>query len=831
LLSTCHLRLLKEINKIIKMMPKLLILLIITGAACSGYQDTQNLLWNKNAFWIGDGSKAPEHDSLFYLDDPAPVFRKEFETEKEIISALLKITSAGYYTATINGSRVGEDMFEPAWTDFSKRIYFSEYDITSLLQSGNNCLGVTLGNGFYNPLPLRMWGRRNLRNDIPVGRPVFIAQLIIEYEDGTSEEIVTDETWKFSHGPVLKNNVFLGEVYDARREIPGWNKPGFDDRSWDNAVIDDGPGGELQKTFFPPMQITQKVRPVQIYSCPSDPDNYIVDMGINFTGTYRIRISGNTGDSITLRLGERIYEDGTLNPMTAVCGQIKAPGMGGPGAPDIAWQEDTYIVGDSPNTWYSPEFTYHVFRYIEISGLELMPQLTDIEGLFIHNNVPNNNNFSTSSDLVNSIQVVTERTFLANLINVQADCPAREKFGYGGDLNATSEAYIYNFDMQSFYRKTVYDWVDAMNDSVFVDTAPYVGIRYCGISWESAFLLTQYYLYLYYNDTGIVEELYDFNNEWMNKVARIHPEKIVDKGLSDHESLQPVPVQLIGTTHYLKSAEIMQKFATLMGDNENEEKYGRLASELKELVKAEFWDKPVEGPVNRQTLFATLLYYDIVPENEIDAARDSLLSAVINGPSGHFNTGIFGTKYILDALSAAGSANLVYEIVNSRTFPGWGHMIDMGATTLWETWKESDNVYSNCHPMFGSVTEWFYKWLGGISPDSQNPGFKKFYLAPATPRGLEHVNSSYQSPFGTIVSNWKMEGPGWYRYEMEIPPGSKAQVRLQVDSSQKINIEKISDNRIDEVLAIGLQSGNFELDEGQYIITVKDSPSDQALYE
>jgi alpha-L-rhamnosidase len=806
-------------------MKRLSVFLLVIAAACSGHQDNQGLSGYTDALWIGDGSEAPEHDSLFYLDDPSPVFRKEFQTEKEISSAVLNITAAGYYTATINGSRVGEDMFEPAWTDFSKRIYFSEYDITSLLQSGNNCLGVTLGNGFYNPLPLRMWGRRNLRNDLKVGRPVFIAQLIVEYEDGTTEEIVTDETWKFSHGPVLKNNVFLGEVYDARREIPGWNKPGFDDRHWENAVLSQEPGGELQKTFFPPMQVTQKIRPVKIYTCPSDPANYIVDMGINFTGTYRIRISGNTGDSITLRLGERIYEDGTLNPMTAVCGQIKAPGVGGPGAPDIAWQEDTYIVGDNTNTWYSPEYTYHVFRYMEISGLEEMPQVSDIEGLFIHNNVTDDNHFSSSADLINSIQEMTERTFLANLISVQADCPAREKFGYGGDLNATSEAYIYNYDMQSFYRKTVYDWIDAMNDSVFVDTAPYVGIRYCGISWESAFILTQYYLYLYYNDTGIIEELYDLNNEWMDKVARIHPDKIVDQGLSDHGSLEPVPVQLIGTTHYLKSARIMQIFASVMGDKENEEKYSRLAGELKDMVKARFWDKPVDGPVNRQTLFATLLYYDIVPEIEIPAARDSLLTAVRNGPSGHFNTGIFGTKYILDVLSRHGLTSEVYDIVNSRTYPGWGHMIDNGATTIWETWQESENTYSNNHPMFGSVTEWFYKWLGGISPDLQNPGFKKFYLAPATPRGLEHVNSSYQSPFGTIVSNWEKEGPGWYRYEMEIPPGSRAHVRLQVDSSQKINIEKIYDNRTDEELVRGLQSGIFELDEGQYIITVKDSLS------
>ena len=800
-----------------------LVLILFLVYACTGLRDQadmEGLSDRDDAFWIGDGLEQPENDSLYYIDNPAPVFRKEFKAENEIRSATLYITAAGYYTATLNGDRIGENMFEPAWTDYSKRIYYSEHDVTSLLQNGNNCLGVTLGNGFYNPLPLRMWGHLNLRNNLPVGRPVFIAKLALEYKDGKTSEIITDDSWNYSYGPVMRNDLFLGEIYDARREITGWDKPGFDDSSWSNAIISEGPGGELQKAFFPPMQITQRITPVQIYPCPSDKANFIADMGVNFTGTYRIRLSGNTGDTITFRFGERIYDDGTLNPMTAVAGQIKREGVGGPGAPAIAWQTDSYIIGNNRDVWYSPQYTYHTYRYMEISGLEKMPLISDIEGLFIHNNVAGNNNFSTSSDLINSIQEMTERTFLANLISVQSDCPAREKFGYGGDLNAVSEAFIYNFDMQSFYRKTVYDWLDAMNDSIFVDTAPYVGIRYCGISWESAFLITQYYLYLYYNDTEIIKELYDINNKWMDKVARIHPEKIVNSGLSDHESLMPVPVQLTGTSHYLKCARIMQVFASIMDDKENEMKYRRLAEELKGLIRAEFWDKAVEGPINRQTLFASLLYYDIVPDDEIDAAGDSLLKAVNNAPSGHFITGIFGTKYILEALSHHNSAKLVYDIVNSTSYPGWGHMIDRGATTIWETWKESDNTYSNCHPMFGSVSEWFYKWLGGIRPDPDNPGFEKFILSPSTPDGLSYVNSSYHSPFGEIISNWEKEGPGNCRYEMKVPRGSTANVILQVNKTQQVNIEKKYDNRFEPGLINGLQSGNFELDEGEYIVFI-----------
>ncbi|WP_340112578.1 family 78 glycoside hydrolase catalytic domain [Maribellus mangrovi] len=770
------------------------------------------------ADWITDTRELPKKDSLFYLDRPTPLFRKEFVLGDEIKSATLFITAAGYYKATINGQKIGKSVLDPAWTDYSKRIYYSEYDVTSSLIKGTNCLGVSLGNGFYNPLPLRKWGRRNLRNDLnKVGKPAFIAKLVISYENGKTQEIVSDNTWKFALGPLLQNDVYIGIVYDARKKISAWNWPGYDETSWNFAQKTESPGGKIQKAFFPPVQIVKELTPVEIYSPVTE--TFIVDMGVNFTGTYKIKLSGKVGDTIKFRFGERVYEDGTLNPMTTVAGQIKRKGVGGPGAPDIAWQTDSYIVGDTTNTWFSPEFTYHTYRYMEIKGLSKKPKISEIKGLFMHSNVSNENSFFCSSDLLNSIQEATERTFLANLVSVQSDCPAREKFGYGGDLNATSESFIYNFDMQAFYRKTIYDWIDAMNDSIFVDTAPYTGIEYCGISWESAFLITQYYLYLYYADTDIIKELYELDNKWMDKVARIHPDGMVDKGLSDHESLEPVPEQLTGTAHYLQCARIMQVFAGIMGDKEMEEKYERLAEKLKRLIRAEFWDKPVVGEINGQTLYSTLLYHGIIPETDLSAAADSLLLAINNGPSGHFNTGIFGTKYVLEVLSQYDSPEKVFEIANSTEFPGWGFMIDKGATTLWETWKESENTYSNCHPMFGSVTEWYYRWLGGIRPQAQNPGFKVFTLAPATPEGLEFVNCVYHSPFGEIVSNWQKIGENSYLYEMKIPAGSKAEVKLNIANSQSISIQKEGVN-FDHEKIEGLETGRFNLNEGSYIITV-----------
>lgn len=796
------------------------VIIIFALLACSrtqGKTNDEGFGAKEKAHWITDGQELPANDSLFYLNSPSPLFRKEFKADNTIESVKLYITAAGYYNASINENRIGKNVLDPAWTDFSKRIYYTEYDVSSLVQEGDNCLGVSLGNGFYNPLPLRKWGRRNLRNDLTVGKPTFLAKLLINYKNGKSEEIVSDSTWKYAYGPIIKNDVYLGVAYDARKEITGWNNSDFNDNSWSSAKIGENPGGQLQKAFFPSVQVNKEITPVEIYS--PKPGIHMVDMGVNFTGTYKIKLSGNSGDTISFRFGERVYEDGSLNPMTAVIGQIKRKGVGGPGAPDIAWQTDSYIIGDNNNAWFSPEFTYHTYRYMEIGGLDKKPNLSDIKGLFIHTNLTNKNSFSSSSELLNSIQQATERTFLANLVSVQSDCAAREKFGYGGDINATVESFIYNFDMQDFYRKTTFDWVDAMNDSVFVDTAPYVGIKYCGISWESAFLITQYYMYLYYNDVDFIKEMYELNKIWMEKAARIHPDGLVDKGLSDHESLEPVPVQLTGTCHYLQCALIMKTFASVMGDKQNETKYEKLADRLKRLVKEEFWDKSVKGEINRQTLFSTLLYHDIIPIEEIATAKDSLQKAVQNGPSGHFNTGIFGTKYALETLSQYASPSEVYNIVNSTSYPGWGFMMDRGATTIWETWKESDNTFSNCHPMFGTVTEWYYRWLGGIRPDPKNPGFEKFILSPSTPQGLEFVNCMYHSPYGEIVSNWKQKSKGTYQYEMKIPTGSEASVSISLNKSQKISIAK-KDKSFEPDLIEDLESGIFILGEGEYTITV-----------
>ncbi|MCE1199793.1 MAG: glycoside hydrolase family 78 protein [Marinilabiliales bacterium] len=764
------------------------------------------------AKWIAGQKPVSLPDSLLYLDHPAPLFKKDFVLQEGVREARLTIAAAGYFRVRVNGMAMEDNLLEPAWTNFSKRIYSSTFDVTHLLRKGNNRIAVELGNGFYNLLPLRMWGSRNLREPLPTGEPRFIAALEMITGKGEENRMLTDESWLTAPGPLLRNSVYLGVSYDASLNPEGWDQPEAASGQWEPAKLVESPGGILQPGDFPAIGITEKIRPVSI-TCKEK--RCIVDFGQNVTGTLGIRLHGKPGGKVVFRYGERLFQDGTLNPMTTVAGQIKKKGRGGPGSPDIAWQEDQFRFGRDERAYFQPNFTFHTFRYLEITGLDYTPAADEMEALVFHSKVENGNYFRCSEQLINEIQTVCRRTFLNNLQSVQSDCPAREKFGYGGDLNATADAFCYNFDMHGFYKKTIYDWVDAMQDSIFIDTAPFVGIKYCGISWESAFLITQDKLLQYYGDTGLVKKLYPKDLEWMQKVKKLHPEGLVHKGLSDHESMVKVPVELIGSCHYLECAEVMQRFATICGDKRHALQFSELANRLRGLVREKFWDQPVPDPINRQTLFATLLVHGIVPKHGIPAAIDSLRSALNHEPAGHFTTGIFGTKYILEALSRAGLADEVYRIVKDSRYPGWGHMVDRGATTLWETWKESEDTYSNCHPMFGSVSEWFFRWLAGIRPMEAGDGFRKFWVDPCFPEKLQGVQAQVEASGGKIVVKWERGKDGHLLLDLTVPSGSIAVVPAMVPGGATWKVTMASDGkRLDHPMkqrAWELPAGTYRL--------------------
>ncbi len=760
--------------------------------------------WSKSAYWemgllspndwkgewISDGKAAPNQDEEFYQDDPSPLFRKEFDLKGKIKKARLYISGLGYYEARLNGQRVGDLYLDPGWTNYEKRIFYSSFDVTKMLNAGKNCIGVILGNGWYNPLPLRMWGRRNLREDLPTGRPRFIAQLNIELTDGSQQTVFSNTDWGVHDGPILRNNVYLGEVFDARQKIEGWDRPGLDKQEWTAAVAAHSSGGLLQAQLQPPIRITKELKPVEITE--PLPGIFIFDFGQNFAGTVRLRTGAPSGTRITLRYGELLYEDGQLNPMTSVAGQIKGKrrngqNIGGPGSPVIAVQEDVYITGRKGKNIYIPRFTFRGFRFVEISGLPRKPKFNTLTGLRLNSDVPSAGRFECSNELVNDIQEMTRRTFLSNIFSVQSDCPHREKFGYGGDLATTSDAFMLNFDMATFYPKAVRDWSDAaLPDGMLTDTAPFVGIQYCGIPWAMAHPHLLLQLYQYYGNRRLIEQEYKTAKTWMELVMEKNPDRIISEGLSDHEGLEPAPSPEMVTPLFYQSAGMLANLASLLGKTEDMERYSKLAEEIKKTYLENFHTAGTgKFKPYTQASQAFALYLDLVPEDDKKTALEYLIDKVIREHQGHLSTGIFGTKFLLNVLSRYGRSDVAWEIVSTKTFPGWGYMLEKGATTLWEHWEFSDNTFSHNHPMFGSVSEWFFKWLGGIQSQPDAVGFNKILIRPQPVEGIDWVESEYQSVRGSIHSGWKLEN-GFFRLKIHIPPNTRGVVYLPTDDPEEV---------------------------------------------
>lgn len=749
----------------------------------------------KGAQWIDDGKDNPTKDEDFYKPDPAPLMRREFTLKKPVAKARLHVAGLGLCYPSINGERLVDNVFDPQWTNFDKRILYRTHDVTSQLMQGANCLGLALGNGWYNPLPMKMWGRRNLREALPVGRPRAIACLIVDYTDGTQEVVKTGPEWLTTEGPTLRNNIYLGEVRDARKALPGWNKPGYDVNDWQKVRLADYPLETLIPLVAPPVRLGEAFPAVAI----TEPQSgvYIVDFGRNFTGLPEIDFNLPAGTKVNLRFGELLYSDGTLNTMSSVCGQIKpkeledgtiVENVGGPGAPKIAWQADTYITRGGGET-YRPDFTFHSFQYMEITGLTEAPELDDFRAYTMRSDLQTKGQFTSSNELLNRIQEVCRNTFLANVVTVQSDCPHRERFAYGGDIVATSEAYLLNFDMEGFYRKTVRDWADAvLPDGRFTDTAPFVGVDYCGVGWAKTHPLLLEQLHRHYGAEDFIEAQLTAALGWLDAEAARREDGLVVTGLGDHEALSESEwgAKLTTPLFVFASRQVAQ-LAKLVGRDEDAARAQSYADESQAAWAAEFLDaetgKVDNGSQSKQAF--ALEFADTPPEMERKLFEQ--LVEALNAPedSPRLSTGIYGTRILMNELSKRGRSDLAFQLATRESYPSWGYMLKNGATTLWETWEGGNDRMSFNHPMFGSISAWFFKWLGGIQPAKDAIGFDRIVIRPQVVGDLKWVKSSHKSIRGTIISNWSRDAKST-TYEITIPPNTTATIELAAPSGSRV---------------------------------------------
>jgi len=779
------------------------------------------------AKWINDGEKTPIRDEDFYKENPVPLFRKTFTVGKPVKRARLYISGLGYYEPYFNGKRIGDAVLDPGWTTYSKRVLYSTYDVTEVLQQGQNTLGVMLGNGWYSPLPMRLFGRINLRKVLTVGRPRLIAQLFIEYEDGTSQTAATDESWKVGEGPILRNNIYLGEIYDARRETGNWASADFNDAKWADAKPAPEQVGTLRAQAQPPIRITRMVRPVKITE-PNE-ETYVFDMGQNFAGWVRLKVKGPAGTSVKLRYGELLHKDGTLNIWTTICCHIGQPWCNaGPGAPKVAEQSDTYILKGEGDEVYTPRFTWHAFRYVEVTGFPGKPTLDSIEGIRLNADMEQAGIFACSNEMFNKIQENFLWTILSNVFSIQSDCPGRERFGYGGDIVSSSEAAMLNFDMSNFYGKAVRDLEDACRrNGGFTETSPYVEIDDQGlggnsgpIAWGTAHPMLVRQLYQYYGDKRILEEQYENVKRYVNFIESRAKDHIIDTCISDHAGIAPKPVALTSTAFYYYNAKLCAQIAGALGLMRDAAHYDTLAHVIMQAFNKKFLNNP-DGvyDTGTQACQAFALYFDLAPAEQRDKVAQELVRDIMEKHQGHLTTGIFGTKYMLDALTEVGKADVAYTIVNQRTFPGYGYMIENGATTIWESW---DAGGSHNHPMFGSVSEWFYKAIGGINPAPDAVGFDKIIIRPQVVGDLTWAKASYKSVRGEITTNWKRDG-GILNLEVTIPVNCRAAVYVPTSDVKSITE---SGQAIDNAIGVKLlrTEGNWavlDVGSGQYSFRAK----------
>ena len=654
--------------------------------------------------WIGDG-RPDRNGADWYEEDPAPEFRAEFDLPPGVTEATIHFVCAGFGWFAVDGKGpcMCQDGLDTMWTPYDKTVYSTTCNLKAV--SSRNTVRVRLGNGFYNMPPLLFWGRRYFRGVLAHGRPCF--KMSIEGVEKPLE-------WKWRKTNVIRNSVYLGTEIDATRP---------EDADWQPAAEVAGPKGRIVEwSRENPRMITSDIRHGKARWLKQG-ETQVVDFGANTSGVPAFRFRNEArGTRIEIVYGERLNADGSVNVLTQTAGQIKR-GNGGPGAPRVACQRDGYICSGAGDELFAPPFTWHVFRYAEIRGAKNLldegcAALAVRSMLSLEDKASPAKAFRTDDADIAAIHEMCRRTFQANLVGgVQSDCPGRERLGYGGDIVATYEAYMLNWDMRAIYLKILQDFADeAADDGWITETAPYVGIAVNGeggrsgpVSWTLAVPELMDGLLRHYGETKALD-FYPVCARYIRQLAANHPDGIIPTCIGDHEALERAPDGVTATAHWHRFVSLTAGFARRLGRTDDAAALDALA----EKIKAAFAEKYVKGGIvanGTQSAQAIGLYLGLVPSDQIPAAERRLVEAIEEKGCGP-TTGIFSTRYMLMYLSEHGHLDLARKIVLHKGFPGWMHMIERGATTLWETWKESDNVYSNCHPMFGSVDEWILKYGG-----------------------------------------------------------------------------------------------------------------------
>ena len=774
------------------------------------------------AQWIGGSLVGGKWTTI-----PVPYLRKPFTVPGHVQSARLYITALGVYECSINGKTIGDDIFAPGWTDYSKQIQYNVYDVTDVLQNGENVITGILGDGWAVGA-VGMSGRQAY-----VDRPRFFVQLEITLANGTQQTVVTDSTWKHQHGALLESDMQAGESYDARLEKSGWDRTGFDDDDWLPVEVYEDMGANLVATNGPTVKRFEELTPI------SDPENkgnfiatrYIFDVGQNMVGWVRLKGTAPAGTTVILRFSEVLNPDGS----------IYTTNLRGARATD-----HYTFKGDGEEVW-EPKFTFHGFRYIELSGYPGDVSRDTITGIVVHSDMARTGDFSSSDALLNQLQHNIVWGQKGNFVDVPTDCPQRdERLGWTGDIQVFAQTAAYNMDVAGFMTKWANDVADSQNDKGMIPAVVPIAIPLPdgGPAWSDAVIICPWTMYLAYGDTRILADNYEVMTRFVDyliasspNLIRCAPEFEGWPGFGDWLSINaPTPRDLIGTAFLAYDAYLMVQIAEVLGKPDDAETYRKLFTDAKQAFQNRYLkgstisasqdtaserrrmmdgaDSVSQGNLKvvdydvadsevfntnlfnpTQTSYVLALHFELLPEALQQTAVDELV-ADIGRRDGHLSTGFVGSPYLPHVLSKYGRLDDAYQLLYQKSWPSWLYSVTQGATTIWERWDgwTEDNGFQDPamnsfnHYAYGAIGAWLYNTVAGIEIDPQQAGYKHVIIRPRPGGGLTNASGIHHTLYGEVRSEWTLDA-GQLTLTVTIPPNTSATVYLPVNDGQAITLD------------------------------------------
>ena len=763
----------------------------------SGWASAKETVWYGEQPW---GSV----DTAKAVLPPPPYLRRAFSIDKPVKRAVVYASALGLYELHINGKRIGDDYFTPGWTDYNKRVYHQSYDVTDIVKQGGNAVGAILADGWY--AGYIGFGKKREHYG---SKPRLFVQLEIEYADGSTQTVVTDGSWKATYGPHLEADFLMGETYDARREMAGWTQSGFNDSNWHAVTVTDKVQGQLQS--YPGVTVKKilEIKPGKL----TEPQKgvYVFDMGQNFAGWVRLKVEAEAGTKIVLRFAEMLNPDGTIyttNLREARC-------------------TDIYIAAGKGEEIWEPRFTYHGFRYVEITGCQERPLLDAVTGVVVQSNMPQVGSFECSNPMVNQLYRNIVWGQRGNFIEVPTDCPQRdERLGWTGDAQIFVRTATYNMDVAAFFTKWLVDLEDAQTkEGAFPDVAPHKVATGSGVpAWGDAGVICPWTIYQVYGDKRVIEKHYESMKKWIaylqtNSKDLLRPAY----GYGDWVSIgSDTPKDVIATAYFAYSTRLVSEMAAVIGKTEDAKKYQQLFEQIKQAFNKAYVADDARIKGDTQTCYCMGLHFDLLPQDKRALATRHLVDD-IKKRDWHLSTGFVGLSYLLPALTETGNLDVAYRLLNQDTFPSWGYSIKNGATTIWERWDgwtedkgfQDPGMNSFNHYAFGSVGRWLFGTVAGI--DTEGPGYKHIRIEPKPGGGLRYARASYKSIYGKIVSDWELEA-GKIALYVAIPANTTATVYVPAKDVDSVTEDNMPVKGAQAVRFLRMDNGRavFAVGSGKY---------------